>query len=1281
MDADRDLLFGVVALRTGTVNADHLAETCARWAAAPTVPLAELLVDGGLLTVEKRSELEKVVAHELEAHAGDPQATLAANLDAPALETLRRIALPGGHSALGSSPPADERGDRYTLSRLHRSGGMGRIWLAVDKALGRVIALKELRPDHAADKVRSQRFLREAKIAAQLEHPGIVPVYELSQGAAPYYTMRFVRGRTLSEAIKDYHAKRAAGDDDPVMKIALLSAFVSVCHAMAYAHARGIIHRDLKGQNIALGEYGEVMVLDWGLAKRIRPDGAETSSAPIGALAAGPTVADATAAEPGLSSTVLSSGAGDAHGDTAITEPDEGADRRLLTSTALSNGGADPAATSIANSLLTTVPAQLGSPEATRAGQVLGTPAYMAPEQAMPRHDLVDERTDVYGLGAILYEILTGRPPFLARSTAEIIRKICHDAPTPPHRIKRGIDRRLEAICLQALRKQPDERYATASALGHDVQRYLADLPIEACAESWSSRALRWARRHKTVVVSAGALLVATSIVAALGYALVSAERNEAAAQGQQARHAVSMLTRVADIGFDDELNPLQKEFLEEALGYYNQFTGRVAGLPDVRLEHGKVYQQMGDILRKLGRLSDSESAYRKSLAILEPLADLSRADKESRRALARTRALLAELLIRSGRDESQAEPLLRQARAAWEILAAAPAAANEDRLRLGQTLKIEGDWLRLSRQFTTAKPVYDRGILMLEQVRAANPKHVECRIDLALTIDARGWIHRELGEVAQAEQDFSQALALLDTLLAESPTGSRYRESVARVCNSLALIERDAGRLSEAEAHLRRELPLVERLSQDFPERPEYVRQLARSWMNLGNVLSDQGRLEEAEPALSRAVELNSTIVGSNPRDVQIELDLSRCQNCLGELTRQIGQIPRALQSLASARAIGEKLVSEFPRQPRYREDLATTLSNLALAQEAVDPAKAEQIYQSALSLFEALVNGYPDNVEYRLGLARCLRNFGPLIASAHRDDEAQAVYHKALAALQTNDSAALQPAARRERGILLNNLGELQLSLKRPEAEKTLREAIDTFDRLASRESASQGDRHYLAIAQANLGELLVGLKRLDEATSQLNKATAGFDKLATEQPRSIEIQSHFGMVRAVQSRCLATLGNSEEAKRALENAIAHQREAVELSQNRPAYRSLLAGHMRALARIDLDLGAREDAAKIALKLPGIVPAPDRTQACFDCARILVRVVDQLRHDARLTPADRTRIARGHAGRIALFLREAIDSDPKLAEAIKADTEINELAARPEFRDIMSSLTKLGR
>ncbi len=422
----------------------------------------------------------------------------------------------------------------------------------------------------------------------------------------------------------------------------------------------------------------------------------------------------------------------------------------------------------------------------------------------------------------------------------------------------------------------------------------MADEPVSALRESISMRARRWARKHRTAVAAAAGLLITSTIALAIGTVLITrewnesqAQRNEARVQGQQARQAVHLLTKVADSGFDEQLDPLQKEFLENALAYYEQYTGRATDDATVKLEHGRAYQQMGDIQRKLGRLQESERAYRSAMAMLEPLAGRPNAARESKAALARTRTLLASLLVRRGADKGEAEPLYRQALEGQQALADAADATTLDHLRLAQTLKSQADLLRLNGQFKPAKGVYDQAIAVLEKAHAADPSHSEIRNDLALAFDFRGWTHRELGDFEQAEHDYRHALELLEVLVTEFPTVPRFREALAKACNSLGLIEENTGRLADAEIHLMRELPLVERLAQDFPDRPEYRRQLGRTLMNIGNVLSDQNRGPASEPFLRRAVEVYSPIAGKHPDDVQVRFDLAKAHVNLGELLR----------------------------------------------------------------------------------------------------------------------------------------------------------------------------------------------------------------------------------------------------------------------------------------------------------------------------------------------------------------------------------------------------------
>ena len=284
-----------------------------------------------------------------------------------------------------------------------------------------------------------------------------------------------------------------------------------------------------------------------------------------------------------------------------------------------------------------------------------------------------------------------------------------------------------------------------------------------------------------------------------------------------------------------------------------------------------------------------------------------------------------------------------------------------------------------------------------------------------------------------RAEQDYRLALEQIESLVAEFPTMPRHREVLAKVCNDLGLLEKSIGRLADAETHLRRELLQVDRLVQDFPDRPEHRRELARTLMNLGNVLGDQNRTADAEPFLRRSIEVNSALTARNPHDVQIRLDLAKGHTNLGEWLRTKGDAQQALTSFLQARTISQALVNEFPDKPRYREQLAGLLGNMALALEVVDPKQVEATYLASLSIYEKLVADHPENVNYRIGQSICVRNFGPFLVSEGRSEQAESIYHKALALLEPKEAGARSPELLLIRAGVLNNLGELLVTSHR--------------------------------------------------------------------------------------------------------------------------------------------------------------------------------------------------------------------------------------------------------
>lgn len=302
----------------------------------------------------------------------------------------------------------DLSGTRYLLVERLAQGGMGTIYVVEDRELGRQVALKVLSDAHPSTEALL-RLEREARILARLEHPSIVPIHErgvLGDGRT-FYTMKLVRGDRLDQV-----AGKGASTTD------LLRIFERICEAVRFAHAHGVIHRDLKPQNVMVGPFGEVLVMDWGVAKL--KEGEDVERAP--------------------------------------TSPP--------------------------------IPA---SDQATAHGTIVGTPAYMAPEQKAGRLDLVDESTDVYALGAILHFILTGRAPAEAGS-------------------HRRVPRRLNAICEKAMAPDGRDRYKDVSKLAQDVSCFLLGEPVAAYREGLLERTGRWAVKHRTPI----ALVLAYLLMRAL---------------------------------------------------------------------------------------------------------------------------------------------------------------------------------------------------------------------------------------------------------------------------------------------------------------------------------------------------------------------------------------------------------------------------------------------------------------------------------------------------------------------------------------------------------------------------------------------------------------------------------------------------------------------------------------------------------------------------------------------------------------------------------------------
>ena len=522
-------------------------------------------------------------------------------------------------------PPAAQRDTlRYTLTRLHAEGGLGKIWVAHDTDLNRDVALKEIKATTSLSPESWRRFLKEAQITGQLEHPNIVPVYELArrkEDDQPFYTMRFVRGQTLRDAIAEFHRRRAGKPAERLeLERQLLEPFIKVCQAVGYAHSRGVIHRDLKPENVVLGGHGEVVVLDWGLAK-------------------------------------------------VVGQPDDDLDKR-----------AEPR-----------VSVSTEAQAVTTQGQI-GTPAYMAPEQVDADHGLIDTRTDVYGLGAILYEILTGKPPAAGATLGEVFSKIRSGNLPRARELDPTIAHPLDAVCAKALATQRADRYQRAEDVAEDVRRWLLDEPVSVYSDPFPVRIMRFSRRHRTLVTSLAALLITAVFGLSVGVVLIDRERARtdkqrkiaveqtkiaeanAATALQNLRLAQNaadgLLGEVADVDLAEipQMEPVRKRLLEKARAGYQQFLSQKGDDPMIRWGSERARARMGDIQALMGDTPGAESSYRQAIDELERLASAEPASADFRRDLARALHGLGVVLKDVNRLQQAEDPLRRAVRLREEI-------------------------------------------------------------------------------------------------------------------------------------------------------------------------------------------------------------------------------------------------------------------------------------------------------------------------------------------------------------------------------------------------------------------------------------------------------------------------------------------------------------------------------------------------------------------------------------------------------------------------------------
>jgi tetratricopeptide (TPR) repeat protein len=812
-------------------------------------------------------------------------------------------------------PLPEVAADHYGRDKEIARGGMGRIVAAEDRRLGRKVALKELL-DPSADQVG--RFQREALITARLQHPGIVPVYEAGRwpGGEPFFAMKLVSGRPLDKVIGE-----ATKLED---RLALLPRLAAACDAIAYAHSQRIIHRDLKPGNVLIGDFGETVVIDWGLAKDLDADDSLESA----------------------------------------------------------NRAPRPKR-----------PTESGSSTLTVAGAVMGTPAYMAPEQA--RGETVDQRADVFALGAMLYHLLAGVPPYAARTATDVIAAAALGKVVPLVQREKRAPRELVAIVERAMAPLPVDRYESAAGLADELRRYLTGQLVGAHRYTALQRVGRFVKRHRAAVTIATIALAGFAVGGSIAVRNVVRARDDAQRAERVAVMRKQAAERLIDYMFSDmktRLNAAGRLDVLAGLGaevrrYYATLSRAPGGMPrEDEIRWAEAIDLIGQAEHVSGKPDQALATWREARDKLNALVQSGKVPSAHRlrRMIARLdfetaevfheRGQLAEETARLEAAKQEYDELLKTDPTSVELLLGAAEAHDH----LGDLLRNEGKVDEAFEQYSEAKNERERA------TSQANGKVTDEKMALSTSHLKLGSVYQNRGESGVALDEYKKALKLREELLAVTPEDVVLQQRVLDVVDQLAELERQVGDDEAAIAAYREALPVTQALVRRDPTNTEWARQRGNVLADLGFALIDSGAFEDGLAQLDAAIAVQKDLLARDPKSARYKVDLSRSYTRSGDGYLYAGQTAEAEAWYRKGLELRKDLAEHDPKSVPYRRSLAWSYTKLAnAAVQAGNVAQAIELHEQALALRQQLVAESPAQGGFKDELSSSEAELGRLLAS----------------------------------------------------------------------------------------------------------------------------------------------------------------------------------------------------------------------------------------------------------------------------------------------------------
>jgi serine/threonine-protein kinase len=597
------------------------------------------------------------------------------------------------------------------------------------------------------------------------------------------------------------------------------------------------------------------------------------------------------------------------------------------------------------------IPSSSSGSAETLPGSALGTPAYMSPEQAVGDLEHLGPRSDVYSLGATLYCLLTGQPPFENDDVGTVLRAVQKGDFVPPRQLDPTIDPALEAVCLKAMALRPEDRYPTPRALAEDIERWTADEPVTARPEPLARRARRWARRNRTAVTAAAvALLVAlagTGVVLAvqtkansdlraanLDLANANARTTQANTNLRAANERERTSREQAQRRFDlarqaieqyytgasedvllkqPELKALRTMLMNTSLSFYKKLQGELerSDDPATRVELAAAYARVGEIVGQVGSEADALEAYGRAIALREAQVQADPSAVGPLRDLASILEKLGRLEVRISGRQTEGLRALERALALREAIAAEHPGEADDRRAIAASHRVISIGQANMGHGAEALQAVERARAIAERLVTDHPDVAAFLYELAVIHSSLAHHQQQAGRPAEAFRSQGAAVALMERLASEHPDSTDYRQSLGIALSAAGNLRNNAGRPAEALPFFERALEISQRLAAEYPTVTEHQNALARLHMFIGRDLVELGRPGEALKPLERAVQLFDRLVADHPGVVGYEEDLAFTQGQVANARKGLGRPAAARRALERAREIYERLSS----------------------------------------------------------------------------------------------------------------------------------------------------------------------------------------------------------------------------------------------------------------------------------------------------------------------------------------------------------------------------------